>query len=455
MIEENTTYKKRGNINASEERALSLFYKDVERCKKLSKKNSITHLKKLRALDYDMWDIIFGEDPVFLQYLVTIEIPEYVREHVARFYYKAVFDKGITQRLEALVIKYQDQQHSWGSVEDKEEYHRIKQYFSKDFTVRLDGGRLLRDHLLDVLRGIITLRSYSLPSNIDYKCRVLQIEAYAKEQRRLQDLIFNSTVRLAIKLSASYYKRFKHDLRLSYSDVLQHTSIGLLQSIKRYDPDNGASFSTYATQWMSNVLQQAVIETNYLVHCPANVTLAYRAINQFTDRFLKAHNRSPTDEETLEGLKTKRGVNKAILKRCKSAPFFISSLNKEVSSQKDGYDDTRKDVTRQDIVVGSFPNPDTIYNYRRIMSTIERHIKSLPQPERGYIQEYYVKGGYTWASLGAVHNTTGPKMRHKLLRGLQELRNSFEKEGWEKEEVFRVLHTVYEKKTSLEIEIAY
>jgi RNA polymerase sigma factor for flagellar operon FliA len=56
------------------------------------------------------------------------------------------------------------------------------------------------------------------------------------------------------KVNANHYYRIRQDDTVEYGDYLQYAMVGLLEAVQRYDPDRGASFSTYANYRIKGAL---------------------------------------------------------------------------------------------------------------------------------------------------------------------------------------------------------
>lgn len=63
--------------------------------------------------------------------------------------------------------------------------------------------------------------------------------------------------------------KYRH-LGLDKEDLIQEGIIGLMQAIDRYDPNNGASFGTYAYIWIKKAMMQAIQSSGSLIRIPAH-----------------------------------------------------------------------------------------------------------------------------------------------------------------------------------------
>ena len=101
-----------------------------------------------------------------------------------------------------------------------------------------------------------------------------------------------ANVRLGIKLAAMYRGR-----GLSFADLIQESTIGLMTAAERFDPARGFRFSTYASHWVRQALGKAVADKARTIRLPIPVNKdAYRV--KRIDRTLQSElGHEPTLEE--------------------------------------------------------------------------------------------------------------------------------------------------------------
>ena len=80
------------------------------------------------------------------------------------------------------------------------------------------------------------------------------------EQAR-RDLV-QSNIRLAFKVAKKHQRR-----GLQFDDLMVACVEGILTAINKFDPTKGASFTTYARQWMTAKCQEHVQHNAGIVHC--------------------------------------------------------------------------------------------------------------------------------------------------------------------------------------------
>ena len=110
---------------------------------------------------------------------------------------------------------------------------------------------------------------------------------------------------------AKYY-RFRG---LSYPDLVQEGTFGLMKAVDRYDPDRGFRFSTYASWWIKQSVSRAIAEKSRIVRLPVHIHDLMVSMSRAERQFAIANNRKPTPAELAERLALP--VQKVeLLKRC-------------------------------------------------------------------------------------------------------------------------------------------
>ncbi|HKZ06722.1 MAG TPA: sigma-70 family RNA polymerase sigma factor [Methylomirabilota bacterium] len=96
------------------------------------------------------------------------------------------------------------------------------------------------------------------------------------------DRLAEANLRLVISLARRYVNR-----GLSLLDLIEEGNVGLLHAVRKFDPDRGTRFSTYATWWIRQAIVRALANQARMVRLPVHVELllsqyakAQRALTQ-------------------------------------------------------------------------------------------------------------------------------------------------------------------------------
>lgn len=82
----------------------------------------------------------------------------------------------------------------------------------------------------------------------------------------LEKDFINSNLRLVLKVAIHYKKR-----GLSFSDIIEEGNMGLMHAVKRFDPDRGFRFATYAVWWVRQAIERALMSQTRTIRLPVHV----------------------------------------------------------------------------------------------------------------------------------------------------------------------------------------
>jgi len=114
------------------------------------------------------------------------------------------------------------------------------------------------------------------------------------DQEALHKMV-TSNLRLVVKVAKSYV-----GLGLPMMDLIQEGAIGLQTAAERFDWQQGYRFSTYATWWIREQINKAVLTSGKSVRIPSNVVQKLTQFNKTYKEFVAQNHREPTQQEMLQ-----------------------------------------------------------------------------------------------------------------------------------------------------------
>lgn len=109
-----------------------------------------------------------------------------------------------------------------------------------------------------------------------FEDNISMIADYQKDgQGELFDQIVRNNIRLVESIAGNYSKKIGH--QMEFDDLVQEGILGLMKAIKKFDPEKGYQFSTYATWWIRQSITRAIVDKGYIIRVPVHM---YETINK-------------------------------------------------------------------------------------------------------------------------------------------------------------------------------
>ncbi len=300
----------------------------------------------------------------------TLEEVEITKEQVSQLHAHLV-EHGIDVIAQDGVSAYKAQRSGESGASKKEEL---------DLTVEpsLDSLRLY-------LRAIGQVDLLTAQQEVELAKRIERGDMLAKRQ------MVEANLRLVVSIAKGYLGR-----GLSFLDLIQEGSLGLIRAVEKFDYRRGYKFSTYATWWIRQAVTRAIADKARTIRIPVHMVEKLNRVAHVERQLVQKLGREPEPAEIAEELRWPVSDVRDIL-RVAQLPV---SLEKPVGDEDES---ELGDFVADDAVLEPFEEASEHLQ----KEGVKRALEALPERERQVIELRYGLSGAEPLTLEEVGKTFG------------------------------------------------